>query len=146
MCQHVQTKASQDRISALRRRLSNQASSITPVPETPGAPHTAQQSGQYSAGNAESTPATQVQESQNETLPAASASQLHSQETAPTQLYRPESSQSQDDDCWPPVGRYSCNKSSILVPPRPANARFKPWSKGSASARATREGSCIPVP
>ena len=48
------TEASQQRIEALRRKLSNQANGEVPVPEVPGAPFTAQSSGNYSAGNAAS--------------------------------------------------------------------------------------------
>ena len=44
-------KASQSRIDALRRRLSNQANSLTPEPDVAGAPHIAQSAGHFSAGN-----------------------------------------------------------------------------------------------
>ena len=44
-------KASQQRIDALRRRLSNLANGSAPEAEVPGAPFTAQSSGSYSAGN-----------------------------------------------------------------------------------------------
>ena len=44
-------KASQSRIEALRRRLSNQANSLTPEPDVAGAPHVAQSAGHFSAGN-----------------------------------------------------------------------------------------------
>ena len=45
------TKASQQRIEALRRKLSNQPTDVSPTPEVPGAPMMSQASGAYSAGN-----------------------------------------------------------------------------------------------
>ena len=53
------SEASQDRIEALRRKLSNQANSVT-APEIPGAPCIAQSSGAYSAGANETIPPTVV--------------------------------------------------------------------------------------
>lgn len=60
-------EASQGRIEALRRRLSNQANSVLPEVDVPGAPFTAQSAGTFSAGNPqgpEEIPATQIDEPQ----------------------------------------------------------------------------------
>lgn len=44
-------KASQARIEALRRKLSNQANDAVPQPEVPGAPFMSQNAGTYCAGD-----------------------------------------------------------------------------------------------
>ena len=50
---HADTKASQQRIEALRRKLSNQANGEAPSHSVPGAPFIAQSAGTFTAGNVE---------------------------------------------------------------------------------------------
>lgn len=114
-------KASQERIAALRRKLSNQANGIHPEPEVPGAPHTAQASGHFSAGNPDNeVPDTLVVE-ESQALPeptVGSAAPTRLYQSFPVATHQPEDSQAS----WPPVGRYNFNetpspKPDLVQPP-----------------------------
>ena len=84
-------EASQGRIEALRRRLSNQANSVVPEVDVVGAPFTSQSVGAFSAGNP------QVPD-----------------EIPPTQPDEPQTP-------WePPVGRYHPREVEFQSPPEPS--------------------------
>lgn len=115
---HIATshKASRERIEALRRRMSNQANLDRPD-GTPGAPHVAQQSGRYSAGNCSEAAPGSFAETVPETVPVTLVEE--SQDMAPPQsLAKPVEpvfeSQPESQE-WPPSGRYNFNESTILT-------------------------------